>query len=68
MSQLRAHPDCTDQHVCGKPSERVCIEQECKEPAGTLWGPYWCPDHDQQRLNRVTQQFHALHTEELDRD
>ena len=27
---------------------------ECNEPAGTLWGPYWCPEHDKERLDRIS--------------
>lgn len=53
---MSAHPNCqTDAgHVCEKPSGKACIEQGCGEAAGTLWGPLWCPEHDQERLNRVS--------------
>lgn len=49
-----AHPDCQGPqgHTCHRPSGRSCIE--CGRPAGTLWGPYWCPDCDEERLNRCT--------------
>jgi hypothetical protein len=50
---VSAHPNCTDVHVCQKPSGRSCDVVGCPEPAGTLWGPYWCPDHDRERLNRI---------------
>lgn len=47
-------------HVCQQPSGRTCIEAGCMSAAGTLWGPYWCPEHDKQRLDRVSDQLHAL--------
>jgi hypothetical protein len=57
---MSAHPDCQTPagHVCQKPSGRRCVD--CNEPAGTLWGPYWCPDCDETRLNRVSAQIQAL--------
>lgn len=50
-----SHRDCqTDQgHVCQKPSGRPCVEYGCELPAGTHWGPLWCPEHDEERLNRI---------------
>lgn len=52
----RAHPNChgPDGHICQKPSGARCVEAGCNEPAGTLWGPLWCPEHDMERLDRVT--------------
>jgi hypothetical protein len=55
-----SHPNCADGHTCQKPSGRVCIEQGCSEPAGTGWGPFWCPDHDQERLDRITRQLDEI--------
>lgn len=55
-----AHPYCVGGHVCQEPSGLVCIESGCGKPAGTFWGPYWCPEHDKQRLERVTAQFHEI--------
>lgn len=55
-----SHPNCKEYHVCEVPSGRVCIEHECEQPAGTLWGPMWCPDHDQIRLERVSAQMKGL--------
>jgi hypothetical protein len=51
-----AHPMCRTErgHVCHEPSGRVCIEKGCAEPAGTWWGPYWCPEHDAQRLDGIS--------------
>lgn len=57
---MTSHPNCTDGHVCQKPSGRICIEDGCNEPAGTLWGPYWCPDHDRERLDRIDGQLQDL--------
>ena len=48
-----AHPNCTEGHVCQRPSGRECVENDCREPAGTLWGPLWCPEHDRERLDRI---------------
>lgn len=52
-----AHPKCVDGHVCQEPSGRECIEYGCHEPAGTHWGPMWCPDHDRERPNRISAQL-----------
>ncbi|MBM4707828.1 hypothetical protein GS982_01865 [Rhodococcus hoagii] len=50
----RSHPNCWTEkgHVCQEPSGRACIE--CGKPAGTRWGPYYCPDCDVIRLDRIT--------------
>lgn len=55
-----SHPDCIDGHVCQVPSGKACIEPGCALPAGTRWGPYWCPDHDRERLDRITASLTAL--------
>lgn len=60
---MSAHPKCNDGHVCQRPSGRRCYEQPCDEPAGTLWGPYWCPDHDRERLNRIGAQIESLRSD-----
>lgn len=54
--ECAAHPQCVREgtHMCFEPSGRTCIEQGCDEPAGTSWGPYWCPEHDEERLNRIS--------------
>ena len=41
-------------HICQEPSGRTCVEPGCDEPAGTWWGPLWCPEHDKERLDRCT--------------
>lgn len=60
-----SHPDCRGPrgHVCQQPSGRTCIEVGCDAPAGTRWGPYWCPDHDADRLDRIDASLNALQDE-----
>ena len=57
-----SHRRCREvgEHVCQKPSGRVCIEPGCDQKAGTLWGPLWCPEHDQERLDRVSRQMQEI--------
>lgn len=59
----RSHPECWtgDAYVhtaCVRPSGRACID--CGAPAGTLWGPYWCPACDVIRLDRIGRNLDAL--------
>ncbi|HET7734343.1 MAG TPA: hypothetical protein VFK52_00090 [Nocardioidaceae bacterium] len=58
----RSHPRCWGEqgHVCQQPSGRACVEQGCDEPAGTDWGPLWCPDHDAERLDRIGQNLDRM--------
>lgn len=58
----RAHPRCwtDDGHVCRRPTGRTCIEPACDENAGTSWGPLWCPDHDVERLERISNDHATL--------
>ena len=48
---------------------RACIEKGCTEPAGTPWGPYFCADHDDQRINRISRNLQgiadALHVQRI---
>lgn len=55
-----SHPGCSDQtgHTCQELSGRTCVD--CPEPAGTLWGPMWCPDDDARRLDKVSAGFAAI--------
>lgn len=57
-----SHPNCVrpDGHTCVQPSGRVCIETGCDQPAGTGWGPYWCPEHDAERLDRITRNLETI--------
>ena len=58
----RSHPDCWTgeryAHTCARPSGRQCLD--CGAPAGTRWGPGWCPDCDVRRLDRITDQFDEI--------
>jgi hypothetical protein len=63
----RAHPRCWDaaagvyRHVCRQPSPRArCYVPGCTEPPGTHWGPHWCPDHDAERINRISRQLDQI--------
>lgn len=49
-----SHPKCTPVHVCQQPSGRTCVEDGCERQAGTWWGPLWCPEHDKERLDRIS--------------
>jgi Zn finger protein HypA/HybF involved in hydrogenase expression len=55
-----SHPKCwgPDGHVCQKPSGRKCID--CGQPAGTDWGPYWCPDCDVKRLDKISDNLESI--------
>ncbi|MFL0459116.1 hypothetical protein ACH0CA_01365 [Kytococcus sedentarius] len=55
-----SHPNCYPVHVCQEPSGRACYEPHCEEPAGTRWGPYWCPVHDKERLDRIERNLEDL--------
>lgn len=60
--QQRSHYGCWKgdhyEHDCRVPSGRSCID--CGEPAGTAWGPCWCPDCDVKRLDRITRQLSEM--------
>jgi hypothetical protein len=63
----RSHPKCWKgdhyEHVeCvdGFESGRECIESGCVEPAGTAWGPYFCPEHDVERLDRISASLESI--------
>ena len=58
----RSHPECWQgdhyEHSCHEPSGRSCVE--CGAPAGTPWGPYFCPECDVVRLDRIEANLLAL--------
>lgn len=62
--ETRSHQQCWTgteyAHVCQVASGRRCYEQPCDEPAGTWWGPYWCPTHDVERLDRISAGLSAI--------
>lgn len=55
MASGQSHQQCWTgeryEHVCQVPSGRACVD--CGAPAGTWWGPCWCPDCDVARLDRI---------------
>ena len=50
------HPNKGRAHHTGK----LCIEKGCTNPAGTAWSPYWCQQHNAERMNRISQSFQEL--------
>ena len=58
----RPHPGCWTgaeyRHTCHQLSGRTCLD--CDQPAGTPWGPLWCPDCDVKRLERIGASLDAL--------
>lgn len=59
----KSHPQCWGPggHVCQVPSGRDCID--CGQPAGTAWGPYWCPDCDVKRLDKISANLESIQAE-----
>ena len=60
-----SHPNCERTatgilHVCQEPSGQPCVEDGCDKPAGTWWGPLWCPDHDVERLDRISRNLKSM--------
>lgn len=56
----KSHPNCWGEqgHVCQQPSGRDCID--CGQPAGTLWGPLWCPACDVKRLDAISDSMASI--------
>lgn len=59
-THIGGHPPCAEkgEHVCKEPSGRTCFE--CDREAGTMWGPYWCPDCDSRRLARISDNLESI--------
>lgn len=55
-----SHQECTNGHICQDPSGLICAKPGCDEKAGTWWGPYWCPEHDKERLDRISDSLDAI--------
>jgi hypothetical protein len=51
-----ASPGNSPRYHTGKP----CIVAGCDKPAGTAWGPYWCFEHNVDRLTRIDGQLRSL--------
>lgn len=39
---------------------RPAIADAYREPAGTPWGPLWCADHDDGRINRISRNLRGI--------
>ena len=39
---------------------KKCIERGCEKPAGTTWSPYWCFEHNVERIKRVDEGFENI--------
>jgi hypothetical protein len=37
-----------------------CDVDGCKEPAGTVWSPYWCQKHNAERMMRITKSLNEM--------
>jgi hypothetical protein len=44
------------EHLTGE----VCIERGCDKPAGTAWSPWWCFEHNVERMRRITTRLEGL--------
>lgn len=49
------HPLNSSKYHTGK----HCIEKGCENPAGTNWSPFWCVEHNIERLDRITNTLEA---------
>jgi len=49
------HPGNGPAHLSGK----ACVEKGCKNPAGTLWSPFWCHEHNVARMDRIGRSLDA---------
>jgi hypothetical protein len=47
------HEGNSPKYHTGKP----CMTQGCDKPAGTWWSPYWCFEHNVERIKRIDTQF-----------
>lgn len=61
--QDETHPGNGPKYHTGKP----CLTPGCKNPAGTMWGKYWCFECNVTRMDRISDGFCACR-EKLDRE
>jgi hypothetical protein len=40
-------------------SGKTCVERGCTKPAGTHWSPFWCFEHNVERLDRISVNLEA---------
>ena len=41
-------------------TRKPCIEKDCERPAGTLWSPLWCMEHNIERMKRINKGFNTI--------
>lgn len=46
-----SHPGYDERHRSGQ----RCWEDGCDDPAGTAWGPHFCPKHDMERKMKISE-------------
>lgn len=51
-----AHEGNSSKYHTGKP----CAVSGCKNPAGTMWGTYWCFEHNVERIERTDKNLREL--------
>ena len=50
------HPGNSSAFHTGK----KCIEPGCTRPPGTAWSPYWCFEHNVERIQRIDKSVKQL--------
>jgi hypothetical protein len=50
------HPKNGPKYHTGK----ACVTEGCKNPAGTFWSPYWCHQHNVERMKRITKSLEGF--------
>lgn len=40
-------------------SGKRCVEKSCTSPAGTAWSPFWCFEHNVERMDRISANLEA---------
>lgn len=41
-------------------SGQPCHEKGCSNPAGTKWSPYWCFEHNVERMHRISKSLEDI--------
>jgi hypothetical protein len=54
-----SHPGNSPKYYTGE----KCIEEGCRELAGTMWSAFWCVRHNIERLERISGQLEFLRKE-----
>lgn len=45
-----SHPGNSPMYQTGM----TCVVKGCDKPAGTWWSPYWCFEHNVERIRRIS--------------